>query len=425
MDGGRFVELAVRLAQPGGFKRVIYYCDLTGGDPDMKTAVIGDGLLDNLDVTLEFEDLAPYADVFVFPDSTRPDWQTALRKHKKPVWGSGEGCRLEWNRQDFLRKLGQVKLPVPAHKVCHGLAELRAYLADREDQYIKTSRFRANGETWHWVDADLSSGELDALAVEYGPLQNHVDFIAFPSIDAVSEWGYDGYFVNGKFPTHSLHGVEAKDKSYFGAFTAFADLPGPIRHVQECMRPLLERVKYANFWSAECRITEDGMTYFTDPTARHASPAGEAQLECYENLPEIVFEGAHGTLVNPKPAAAFVAQAMITHHKDYKEWRVLWVPDEVRRFTKLTNVTRPDPGEIYAFPPLAHSCDSVGSLLGLGDTPQAALDHLKENAEAFAGQPVSVEVESIADIIKELEEAKEQGIELTPQKLPEPAEALM
>lgn len=421
VDGGLFLELAIRLSK-NGFGRVLYKCDITQPFPKVHESVVGDGF-ESIEVTSDIWAVKDEVDVFVFPDCSNPGLQRELRQQGKAVWGSGDGVFLEWNRRSFLERISELGLPVPEYEVVNGLANLRTHLHDLTDQYIKISRYRGNGETWHWIDRQTSFGELDRLAIEYGGVAENVQFLVFPSLECVSEWGYDGYFCGGRFPSHSMHGLECKDKSYIGAFVSQHDLPEQIRHVNEVMTPVLRECGYANFYSSEVRITEDGTGYFSDPTCRHASPAGEPQLEIYSNLPEIVWAGAHGECIDPIPTAKFSAQALITHHGDEKKWRRIIVPNPVRQWVKLYSACQ-TADEVYDLPPFEHSCESVGSVIGLGNTVSEALEDLKENASALEGQPVTVEIMSLADTLKDVVEAESAGVELSNGEVPEPASVL-
>ncbi len=420
VDGGLFFEFALRLSH--GFKRTLYHCDITETFPRLHTALIGDGF-EGIDVALDLWKAIGEADIVAFPDCTHPGLQSELRRQGKPVWGSGYGVRLEWYRREFMERLYKLDLPVPDYHVCSGLSALRAYLHDRQEQYVKVSRWRGNMETTHWVDWRTSSPWLDDIAVEFGGAQEEVAFIVFPDIEAVSEVGYDGYFAGGRFPKVSAGGCETKDKGYFGAVIAWDDLPEPLRHINEAIAPVLTEFDYANFWAAEVRLGEDGKAWFTDPCCRHASPAGETQLELWKNLPEIVYAGAHGECLDPVPTAKFAAQALIEHRDDKARWRRLIVPDDVSQWVKLYNPVK-TADEVYDIPPLPHSCESVGSVIGLGDTPLEAVEHLKEVAAALSGQPLEVRIDSLVDAAVEIEAAAQAGVDLVNEAMPKPAEVM-
>jgi hypothetical protein len=420
VDGGLFFEFALRLSR--GFKRTLYHCDITETFPRLHTALIGDGF-EGAEVALDLWDAIREADVVAFPDCTQPGLQAELVRQGKPVWGSRKGVRLEWFRREFMERLRKLDLPVADYQMVYGLSALRSHLRDLREQYIKVSRWRGNMETTHWIDWRTSSPWLDDIAVEFGGAQEDVAFLVFPSIDAVSEVGYDGYFAGGRFPKVSASGVETKDKGYFGAVIAWDELPEPLQEINEAMAPVLADFGYANFWAAELRLSEDGKAWFTDPCCRHASPAGECQLELWKNLPEIVYAGAHGECLDPEPTAKFAAQALMEHRDDKTRWRRLVIPDDVSQWVKLYNPVK-TADEVYDLPPLPHSCESVGSVIGLGNTPVEAVERLKEHAAALEGQPVEVRIDSLVDAAVEIEAAAQVGVDLVNEAMPSAAEVM-
>lgn len=408
VDHGMFAEFALRLARQ--FKKV-YYCNVwQRAFPRINELSIGDGF-DEIERVDEVWHVKDRCDLFAFPDLLHSGVQRELAAQGKAVWGSRGADRLETDRQFFLRTLDKLGLEVAPHQVCRGLEQLRTYLFDRRNQYIKVSRCRGSTETRHWEDRKLSSGLLDELAVTFGPLQNEIPFIVFDHIEAVTEWGYDGYFCGGKFPRYSIQGPEIKDRCYIGCDTAWDDLPVAVREINEAMAPVLARANYTNFWHTEIRITEDGKAYFIDPTCRQASPAGEAILETYANLPEIVAAGAQGECLDGENEEEIVVECILNHHEEETRWRLIEIPDTVRRWFKLYNPVK-IAREIYAVPPLDSSCDSIGAVLGIGPTIEQAKAHLETNLEAVSGQPVSAFVESLSDAVRQLQQAADEGIEM-------------
>lgn len=419
IDSGMFVEFALRLAREG-FGRVFYHCDVRPPQPRVQEASIGDGF-EEIKQVEEWLPLIRDVDCIVFPDCTRPDIQTWLEREGYPVWGSRHGVHHEWFRIAFKKRLREIGLPIRDYHVCHGLKELREYLWDRENQFVKISKFRGNGETWRWSDRDTCEGKLNDLAIEFGPLAGDMRWLVEQGFDAV-EVGYDGYFAGGKFPSKSFHGMERKDQNYLGAFVSADDLPDALKQVNEAMAPLLAKYRYANFFSTEVRIGEDSIPYFTDPTCRHASPAGEPMLEAFSNLPEIVWGGAHGECVEPECEAAYAIQAVLEHNGDKDQWRKLVIPHSIRRWVKLYYVSNTRE-QVYSVPPVGNNGDTIGTVIGLGDTPRAALEHLKQTARVLEGQPVSVQVSSLAETIKSIEENDQKAMEVE-APLPAPEEAL-
>lgn len=421
VDHGLYLELALRLARK--FKRVLYHTPWEKSAPIINDCCLGDGLEDDgVERIDDFWTIKNEINCFVFPDIMHGGLQRELITQGFPVWGSGHACELEMKRAAFKHKLMELGLEVGPYRVCRGLDELREYLKDKEDCFVKLSKYRGCMETWHWVNQAVSRWYLDVLAVKFGPLQNCLPFLVEDAIESKVEWGYDGYFAGGKFPNLSAQGPEIKDKCYIASMVEAKDLPEQVKEVNAAMAPILDAYGYANFWSTELRITKDDRVYFIDPCCRVPSPAGEAQMELYGNLPEIIWHGAQGHCIDPEPTARFCVEALIDHTGDYKDWRTIAVPDKIGQWVKLYNFCKSD--GLYHFPPFPHSGDTIGAILGIGDTMEEAIGHLQENIKELKDQPVSVHADSLMDALKEIEQAQAQGVEFSRDEMPPPETVL-
>jgi hypothetical protein len=167
-------------------------------------------------------------------------------------------------------------------------------LHDKEDRWIKISRFRGDFETLHWRSWDEDSNRLDAFAVKFGPFREQINFYVFEPIDTDIEDGCDTWCIDGAYPELVIHGMEAKDKAYIGTWQKYSDLPEPLRRVGDAFSPILAGFDYRSFFSTEVRITEDGEPYFIDPTCRAGSPPSQVMTEMIANYSEIIWGGANG-----------------------------------------------------------------------------------------------------------------------------------
>lgn len=419
IDNGLFVGVAQTLAKE--FGRVYYHTpDWAKGFPSIQDAIIGDGF-DEFERINDIWDVMDKVDICVFPDICHSGLQLHLEFIGKRVWGARKGDGLEIIREKFLRELEAVGLDAPDWRMITGLTKLREYLAKHNDKFVKISRWRQDLETFHHIDYALSQTELDSLAVRFGPLQDDMPFIVVDPIECIAEVGYDGYCIDGKFPKQSAYGIECKDKGYIGTMKKHAELPKSVQEVNAALSKTLKGFNYRQFWSTEIRVTDDA-AYFIDPTCRLGMPSGDAQLALYGNVAEIIWEGASGVLVDPKPSAKFVAQALMSHGGDKKEWRTLHIPDEVYDSVRLMYACKV--GDVYAISPSSKCGDTIGSVIGTGDTIEDAIGNLKENAEALKQQPVTIHVESLVDVLRDIQEGEAEGIEFTKQEVPEPASVI-
>ena len=418
VDHGLFLPFAQKLGETYG--RVYYYTPFEEGFPTLNRRIIGDGY-DKIERCNDPFDVLGELDLAVFPDIQHSGLQLHLEALGIPVWGSRKADSLELDREKFLGVLKDVGLDVPEYEVVVGLSELRKHLKSAKDKFIKISFDRGSHETWHWRDRGQDEGKLDLLAVNFGAAREYVRFLVCDSIQADLELGYDGVSIDGKFPqTVAIQGYEAKDKAYLMAAQKYSELPDSVRAVNEAFAPVLKEYRYRNFWSTEIRVNEEGV-YFIDPCCRAPSPAGECQLELYSNLGEIVWAGANGELVEPVSTANFAAQCVLSIKDEGQHW-VVFNPDaKLRPWLKCGNSCEID-GKI-CFPPTGQRCDELGWLVALGDTVEEALDILNDRV-ALLPDGVTAHTEALVDLLEEVHEAEEEGIQFSDEPLPEPATAL-
>jgi len=146
-DYGNNVALAERLSRE--FGRVLYYCPWETSNPESLRVAVGDGL-ENVERVLDFFDpeVLHRTDLFVFPDIYDGDLQLDLVSRGKRVWGARSGEDFEYKRELFAKTLKQVGLPVAPYKVIVGTSNLKKYLIEHDDLWIKVE-MRGDGETWH------------------------------------------------------------------------------------------------------------------------------------------------------------------------------------------------------------------------------------------------------------------------------------
>lgn len=416
VDHGLFLPLALKLSE--AFGTVWYVTPWEKSMPLLQDSVIGDGF-ENLYRISDPWEVFDESDLYIFPDIQHSWLQGHLKAFGKPVWGSMWGDDLETHRVQFLDTVDMAGLPVPKWTVAKGLDELRAVLRENENKWIKLSKYRGTMETWHHATYKTSEPMLDQLAVKLGPLKNLLTFVIVDDIKTDIEVGYDGFSIDGKFPSLAVQGYEAKDEALLASVQEYKDLPEQVRRVNEAFAPTLAAFGYRNFWSTEIRV-KDGEPYFIDPTCRMPSPSGEAQIELYSNLGEIIWAGAHGELVDPVPAAKFACEVMIEHKDDAEHWRTIEVPDEYRQWVKVYFACEHDGA--WHIPPTTSLGNTIGAIVGIGDTMEDAIAHAHETGEALKDQPIMAHWHAVPELLMKIEAAEKQGMEFTDQPLPEPAD---
>ena len=413
-DNSLFLPVAHRLAKD--FKRVLYFSPWEKGFSTINDAVIGDGF-DDIERVFDIWDVKKEVDVFVFPDLGHSGLQRELESQGYPVWGCRSGDQQELDRELFMRTLTKCGLDVPEFKVIVGVRELRKYLADQQDVYVKISRYRGSFETIHFRSMDLDEGLLDLWGVKFGAVKDLIRFLVFQNIDTDLEIGADTYCVDGRWPSALLHGIEWKDRSYLASVSERGKMPQQIQDVMECYGKVLGEHNYRGFFSMEVRV-KDEKGYFIDPTCRGGLPSTASQIAIWENYSDIIYAGARGELVEPVPAAKFSAESIVTMKSDKSMWATTEMPKELECRLMLSGCCMVD-GKI-AFPPSDAHEDEIGWLVATGDSIEEVVHKQNEQADKLP-DGLDANTETLAYVLKEIQSAEKEGIEFSQDKTPEPA----
>lgn len=412
-DHGLFQSVSHALAKK--FDRVLYYTPCEKAFATLNDYIVGDGF-DNIEKCDDIWAVKDEVDCWCFPDIQHSGLQLELESQGRNVWGSRAADSLEINRQKFHKVLQEVGLPVPKYQVIKGLTNLRMFLKDKTDRYIKISKYRGTCETFHFRDYDLDSVWLDSMAVKLGPAQDLMTFMVFEPIDTPIEVGGDTYCVDGQWPALMLHGDEDKDRGYLGAVTAYDDMPKELRAIMEAFSPLLAKDRYRNQWSME---TRDGR--FTDATCRGGLPSTLSQVKTWENFPEIVYAGSQGELVEPIHTDTFSVECILTIKKKVDEWRKIRVEPEVLEAIGFACCCEID-GAI-CFPASSETDGAVGWIRAGCDTMQGAIDNMHELA-AMLPEGLTADTDSLIGLLSKIHDGEKEGIEFTNDKVPEPESAI-
>lgn len=417
VDYGSFICLAEKLAET--YEKVYYYTPTSQEFYSIDDLVKADGLnkVERVEDIFDPEFLEK-VDLFVFPDIGYGGLQKYLRSIGKAVWGSMGADDLEIYRTEFLKTLKALKLPIIHTETVTGLKELREHLKGVENKWVKINKYRGNMETWHHIDYEHSIPELDRLSVEFGGMQNYVKFVVQDYIKTDVEIGYDGWCVDGEFPSQSFQGYEKKNELYLGSLLSADKLPKEVKLINEALSPILKEMGYRNFIATEIRI-KDGVPYFIDPTMRMPGQTGEQLLETCSNLAEVIWHGSRGELIDPEFKYKFAAAATM-HYTAGGEWKVLKIPKEIEQWVKLYHYCKVD--DLYHFPPKSN--DELGVVLGCGNTIEKAIDSLKDNLEYLKSESVKCKLEGFAELLKDIKEAEKFGVKFTTQKIPDPKIAI-
>lgn len=414
IDNGLFVGFAERYASQ--FKRMLYWSPWANAFPKSNALLVGEGF-DNMERIRNFWDYVDEVDLWVFPDVYYSDVQEQLAKIGKRVWGARTGEDLELFREDTKRIIQKAGLPVAPWKHVVGLDALREHLKEHENQWVKVSTTRGDFETFHAPNYELIEPRLDELEWKLGAKKAIYEFVVEDGIDDAVEIGYDGWTIDGDYPSPVMTAYEIKDMGMIGTVVPYADLSDPVKLVNERLAPYFAKHGYRGFFASELRVGHDGKPFLIDPCCRLGTPSNELLQEFFTNWPEIWWNGAEGKLVTPEQAYKFGVVAMIHSSWSNANWQAISFPDEVRQWVKLRNHTRID-GKDYVVPTEV-GLPEIGGVVGLGDTIEDAIAHLKENASQIQGYQLEIKLDAIPTALDVVKRGEEFGIPFCDEELPD------
>lgn len=375
-DWGACIEHAIRMARDG--HEVFYYCPWQSAAPSSNRIMVGEGM-DGIKRVKSFWEYVDTVDVIAFFSTNQSDLIEYLRKKGYKVFGAGKGEIFEQDRWFLKKAIKKLGLPYNHSEKITGLDNLKEYLEDKEDKFIKTSFIRGDMETYHYVDFESAEPWFDELATSLGAKKNTIDFIVEDPIDGL-EIGYDGFTIDGQYPKKALYGYEYKDKGYIGKIVDYDTEHPSIKLVNEKLSPIFKKWKTRSMYHNELRITDEGVGYLIDPCMRGGLPPSEIELEIFSNFSEIVINGAEGILVEPKPIAKYGAEMYFESEWCLEHWLKIGIPKEIRKWVKISGCCNID-GNYYIIPKIFPNDMVACSIVAIGDSLQECFDLIKKRIE--------------------------------------------
>ena len=406
IDNGIFCELAVKLAE--SFGHVYYYSPWEEAFVKSNNMLPGYGI-PGVERCNEPLKLIDDIDLWVFPDLYHAGLQLHLQELGKRVWGSRDGQELELLRDESKKYLKKLGLPVGKYEVITGLENLRKYLKEHDNQFVKVSVTRGDFETFWSKNYKFIECKLDELEHNLGAKKSVAEFIVEEPIEGI-EIGYDGYSVDGKFPNSAIVGLEVKDKGYIGHVREYSGMPEEITGFIDKISDTLKSYQYRNFMSTENRITKDHTSYMTDFCARQGSPPSELYINMFDNLAEIIWKGAEGECVDPVCSKPWGAEVIIDSFWSDRNWQPIQFPKEIRDNVKLRQFTIIN--DQYYVIPQSEGSTAVGAVVATGDSMDEAIKNVKEICEDVEGYYLDIHSDALDDAQKELDKLDEMGITL-------------
>lgn len=410
IDNGLYTNFAERLSRE---QKVAYFSVWGNAAPTSRELAPGTGFpnIERVNDPLGYV-LDGSASAIYIPDINLNDYERLARQAEIPVFGAGEGNRLEtdrWFLKEFLEAHG---LDVIASVEITGIDELEAYLRDpkNDDKYLKVSVMRGDLETFHHEDWNGTADWFTELRSKVGPLGRRMRFIVEDPIPDAYEVGIDGFFVDGELLEPFVVGPEIKDAGYFGVVCeSLNELPKAVRKVVKALGEYFAETGYRCFFSNEMRVTPAGVVYMTDATCRIPSPPGGVIMNAMRNFPEVVDAIARGKRIKPDFGdAKYLCEYILKSDWVSEHFLNVRYSGDFAARVALHNHCRID-DETWVIP---HSWGhtEIGSALGWGKTREAAGAMAKQSADAIKAYPHSVVFER--DVLQIAEEALAKGAQL-------------
>lgn len=407
MDNGLFVDFARNAAK--GFGKAYY------SNPFQSAFVRSNDLsagktFDEMTYCEQPLLIADEIDLWVFLDLYQSGLQEFLRDKGARVWGAGRGEEMELQRWDFKQHLKRLGLPVQHCEHIKGFRDLRAYLKEHKNVFVKTSFTRGDFETFKAESYELVEGRLDELEHTLGSAKKtDYEFIVEDQITDAVEIGYDGFSIDGKFPKLSMMAYEIKDCGMIGCTKPYEQMPEPVRLINSKLAGTMEDYGYRGFWCTEIRYTKKKEAFFIDPCCRLGTPSNELLQGLFDEWPQVLWEGAEGKVHTPKAKAKYGALAMIVSEWAVNDWLQVAYPRELDPWVKLRFHTRKN-GRDYSVPQIIGIPD-VGCVIGTGGSLAEAVKVCRERAAQIKGFQVHVNVEALDKGLEVIEEGKKFGIQ--------------
>jgi len=405
IDLGLFTENATRLARDCA--EVWYYTVHEDPFPEPFQAKIGEGL-DGIERVWHWSEYIDKADFIFVPDTMCGSLVEWLKEHGYPVAGAGASEKLELDRWYGRKVQGKNGLPVHDTNKVKGITALRKFTEENKNYCVKIDAFRGLEETWSYTDTKDCEQTIDNIAAKLGPYKEDIVFICEEMMKGCSEPGLDFITFDDHLVFPTMIGYESKSVGIIErVYKTPEELPDAAMWVYEGFAPEFKKNKTRFFSSFEFMIGKDKLPYVIDPSIRLAAPGvASIQTELIENYSEVVYGLAVGKMVVPRMRHKYAVAAAMESSAAEKTWVNISIPKEIRQWVKLRMAVKVR-GEYYAVPGM----DSLGTILGFGNTIDAALGLVKERAEMVKGKRLSTNVNDLEKLKKSIADGVACGID--------------
>ena len=167
-----------------------------------------------------------------------------------------------------------------------------------------------------------------------------------------------------------------------------------------------------------CNTVDNGVIYirrhgkplWCPQCARAPSPPNELYQEIYTNLPDVIWSGANGIVVDPIAEFKFGAEIMIHSSWADKNWQPVDFPEKLRDRVKLRNACKIN-GRYYVIPQQV-GLPEIGAVIGLGNTKEEAIAEAKEVGKQVSGYYIEVPQDALDAAEEEIAKMDKLGLKI-------------
>lgn len=401
--GGLFPETAVRMLRDCA--EVKYFAEWREAFVGITRAKIGDGL-DGIERVDNYEQYLDSADFIFIPDTMCGPLTEYLKKHNYPVAGAGAGEKIELDRWYGRQAQHKNGLPVQETYRIQGVTELKKFLEKNKNFYIKIDCYRETLESFKHTDYKSSEDQIYDLALKLGPYKEEQLFVCEELLPG-EEPGLDGITWGGELLYPTQCGYEAKGVGIIErTYNTPDELPQTLREINAGFAPEFRKFDTNFFFSIEFKMDKDRVPYPIDPTIRLAAPGTSAiQLEAIDNYTHVVYGLATGKKISPIIKEKYWAAVAGDSPVADKRWLNVSVPEKIRRWVKFRMAVKHS-GEYYACPGFPSIC----TVLGSGNTIDAAISQVKERCEEVKASSLAFDVSGLDKLKESINNGKKIGI---------------
>jgi hypothetical protein len=404
-DQGLFPEIARTLSK--SFGRVTYTSPWVSGFPFSKDIEVGEGMAEYERVE-DIADVIDETDLFVFPDIYKGPMQEYLRKIGKRVWGSFRADEIEIYRSEAKPVFKKLGIPQGPYEIVEGINGLRKYIKSRGNTklWVKIDKTRGDTETFPTENYELAKNILDDFEARLGPKADIMKFTVEDHLEGTIDLAIDTHCVDGNYPGIVLLGTEEKGECYICVRKKWTETPESLRDIYYKLSPIFKDAGYRNFLSLESR-QKGKVSFLGDPCCRAGSPPLELELNMIDNLPDIMYYGAEGRLIDPEIASLCGLEICV--HSDWSDKHPLLVeyPASVRDKIKFRYNSEFN-GKTWIMP------QGAGPRMAAIVVHGSNLDTLFGEAEDIAGKLKGNQIETFTRSFKialdKIEQLKKSGV---------------